>query len=412
LAAKTTALNIQWYMLRARQRGRKGEAAMDLHTLVGVLGLVAVALCWCLAVVLFRVGAPGTVARKLAWLLSIEGITLLTGGFIWLVLAGDQASDQWFEDNVPVAYEIASFIVHHLGDAGMIALYPAFLAAALRTRLTRPFGRRNLRITIAVVAVMMAAGTVVTMAGWSSYFGSAVLYATVMALFLFALVASIHAWWIAEPGIARTRARVFAIAFGIRDVCWGASYAIAFWGIQAGGYTEETPFFLTGKAVYALGTLLAVPLIAYGILKAKLFDIDLKIRWTLKQSTFAAAVLAITFAISEGAEMLVSAELGDMWGLVAAGVAVLFLKPLQAFAEKVVSLVMPNTQNTPEYQRSHKLRVYEEALAEALDEGGISPKERALLARLSESLEIPAAEADAIEAEVKMRIGNRQAAAA
>jgi hypothetical protein len=73
---------------------------------------------------------------------------------------------------------------------------------------------------------------------------------------------------------------------------------------------------------------------------------------------------------------------------------------------------MPNTQNTPEYQRSHKLRVYEEALAEALDEGGISSKERALLARLSESLEIPAAEADAIEAEVKMRIGNRQAAAA
>jgi hypothetical protein len=385
---------------------------MGLVTFVGVLGIVAVALCWGLAVVLFRIGASGTVARKLAWLLVIEGITLLTGGFIWFVLAGDQISKQWYNDNVPVAYQIGNFIVHHLGDAGMIALYPAFLAAALRTRLTGPFRRRSLRIAIAVVAVMMAAGTVVTMALWGSLFGSAVLYAAVMALFLFALVASIHAWWVAEPGIARTRARVFAIAFGIRDICWGASYAIAFWSIQDGGYTPESAFVLTGKLVYALGTLLAVPLIAYGILKAKLFDIDLRIRWTLKQSTFAAAVVMITFAISEGVEMLVSAELGDMWGLVAAGVAVLFLKPLQTFAEKVVSLVMPNTQNTPEYQRSHKLRVYEEALAEALDEGGISPKERALLARLSESLEIPAAEANAIEAEVKMRIGNRQAAPA
>ena len=385
---------------------------MGLVTFVGVLGIVAVALCWGLAVVLFRIGASGTVARKLAWLLVIEGITLLTGGFIWFVLAGDQISEQWYNDNVPVAYQIGNFIVHHLGDAGMIALYPAFLAAALRTRLTGPFRRRSLRITIAVVALMMAAGTVVTMALWGSLFGSAVLYAAVMALFLFALVASIHAWWVAKPGIARTRARVFAIAFGIRDICWGASYAIAFWSIQDGGYTPDSAFVLTGKLVYALGTLLAVPLIAYGILKAKLFDIDLKIRWTLKQSTFAAAVVAITFAISEGVEMLVSAELGDKWGLVAAGVAVLFLKPLQAFAEKVVSLVMPNTQNTPEYQRSHKLRVYEEALAEALDEGGISPKERALLARLRDSLEIPAAEAEAIEAEVKMRIGHRQGAAA
>lgn len=385
---------------------------MPYATWVGILGLVAVAACWGLAVVLFRVGAPGTVARKLAWLLVIEGITLVTGGFIWFVLAGDEISDQWYNDNVPLAVEIANFIVHHLGDAGMIALYPAFLAAALRTRLTRPFGRKKVRNTIAVVAVLMAVGTVVTMGAWNSLFGSAVLYAAVMALFLYALVVSIHAWWVAEPGIARTRARVFAIAFGIRDLCWGFSYAASFWTIQSGLPLNEAPLFWPGKIVYALGTLLAVPLIAYGILKAKMFDIDLKIRWTLKQSTFAAAVLAITFAISEGVEMLVSAELGDKWGLLAAAVALLFLKPLQAFAEKVVGLLMPNTQNTPEYQRSRKMRVYEEALIEALDENGISPKERSLLNRLRDSLEISAADAEAMEEEVKMRFDAGQTVAA
>lgn len=377
---------------------------MDFVTFVGLLGLVAVAACWGLAVVLFRVGAPGTVARKLAWLLVIEGITLITAGFVWYVLAGDQVSDQWYDDNVPLALEIASFIIHHLGDAGMIALYPAFLAAALRTHLTRPFGRKRLRITITVAAVLMAAGTVVTMALWNSMLGSAVLYAAVMALFLFALVASIHAWWVAEPGIARTRARVFAIAFGIRDICWGISYAAAFWMIQTDTSMVDSTISLMGKMIYALGTLLAVPLIAYGILKARMFDIDLKIRWTLKQSTFAAAVLAITFAVSEGVEMLVSAELGDKWGLLAAAVALLFLKPLQAFAEKVVSLIMPNTRNTPEYQHSRKMQVYEEALIEALDENGISPKERALLARLRDSLEIAPADAEAMEVEVKNRL--------
>ena len=36
---------------------------------------------------------------------------------------------------------------------------------------------------------------------------------------------------IADIGLKVSTAFIFAIAFGIRDVCWGASYAIAFWGI-------------------------------------------------------------------------------------------------------------------------------------------------------------------------------------
>lgn len=37
--------------------------------------------------------------------------------------------------------------------------------------------------------------------------------------------------------------------------------------------------------LYVFGTFLAVPLIAYGILRTQLFDIDLRIRWTIKKST-------------------------------------------------------------------------------------------------------------------------------
>ena len=45
----------------------------------GILALVAVAMCWSLAVVLYRVGTAGSVARKLALLLVIEGVTLAPG---------------------------------------------------------------------------------------------------------------------------------------------------------------------------------------------------------------------------------------------------------------------------------------------------------------------------------------------
>ena len=137
---------------------------------------------------------------------------------------------------------------------------------------------------------------------------------------------------------------------------------------------------------YALGTLLAVPLIAYGILRAHLFDIDLRIRWTIKQSTLAAAVVAIIYALSEGASRLLSSELGSVAGLLAAALVVFFLAPLQRFADRVASAAMPNTQNTPEYAAHRKLQVYESAVAEAMQGGGISEKERALLNRLRDTL--------------------------
>ncbi len=38
----------------------------------GLLGLVVVMMCWALATVLFPVGTPGSVARKLALLLVVS----------------------------------------------------------------------------------------------------------------------------------------------------------------------------------------------------------------------------------------------------------------------------------------------------------------------------------------------------
>jgi len=99
--------------------------------------------------------------------------------------------------------------------------------------------------------------------------------------------------------------------------------------------------------LYLLGTLVAVPLIAYGILRSHLFDIDLRIRRTLKQSTVAAAFVAIIYLMSEGASRLPSSELGNVAGLLAAALVVFFLAPLQRFADRVASAAMPNTVNTP-----------------------------------------------------------------
>jgi hypothetical protein len=180
------------------------------------------------------------------------------------------------------------------------------------------------------------------------------------------------------------------------------------WGTSPNAGFEPDLSFIC----YILGTLVAVPLIAYGILRTQLFDIDLRIRWTIRQSTVASVFIAVMFIVSEGASQFLSDELGKVTGLLAAGVLMFFLAPLQRFAERVANSAMPNTKNTAEYAAFRKMQVYETAFAEAFHEEGISDRERALLVRLRDSLGITEADAEAIELELQARQSNLQFAAA
>ena len=330
----------------------------------------------------------------LGFLLLIEAVTLGTAGYIETVLG---VTDLFYEQN-SLWFQV-SFAIHTFGDCAFVAFYPPFLAAALQTKLTRPFARKRVRIGLAIASVVMFFAVNLS----PLEIGATVLYLMLSVLFGYALVAAIHAWYVAPAGAARSRAGVFVLAFGLRDICWGFVYISAILRIMDGTYaTAEDPIWV--YTIYALGTLLYVPLIAYGILRTKLFDIDLRIRWTIKQSTLAATIVAIMFVLSEGAERLLSADLGNVGGLMVAALVVFVLTPLQRFAERVASVAMPNTKNTPEYTSFRKMQVYEEALNEAQIEEGVSEKERALLVRLRDSLGISESDAEAIEGELQSRL--------
>ena len=366
---------------------------MSQTNLIGVLGLTAIVMCWALAVVLFRTGTSGSVARRLALLLVVEGITLVSSDYIKMTFD--------LQDSFYALYpwwERIEFIIHTAGDSAMLALYPPFLAVALQTKLTRPFAGKRMRIAVAAAAAVLF---IVVLASPMEV-GAPLLYVSLSLMFGFALVASIHAWYVASTGTARDRARIFVFAFGFRDICWGLIYIGAIWRILTGAHVQPNDAMVNLMyTVYALGTLLAIPLIAYGILRTQLFDIDLRIRWTIKQSTVAAVFVAIFYLVSEGADRMLSSELGNVLGLLATALIVFFLVPLQQFAERVASVAMPNTKNTPEYAAFKKLQVYEAALIEAQQYGGISDKERSLLNRLRDSLEITPADATTMEQDLQ-----------
>jgi len=359
----------------------------------GILALVAVAMCWSLAAVLFRVGATGSVARKLSLLLVVEGVTLISTGYLDLFLTESTRALPFY----PTFFR-AEEIIHTVGDCAMLALYPPFLAAALRTKLTRPFSSVRVRSVLGAAALTLCAVVL-----WGPLIlGGTLLYVLLFVLFSYAMVSAVHAWHTAS-GSARSRAGIFALAFGARDICWGYAYGMATLWLWAGTYqVVDADASGLGYIIYALGTLLAVPLISYGILKTQLFDIDLRIRWTVKQSTVAAAFFTVFYLVTEGADRLLASELGNWIGLVASASLVFFLAPLQRFAERFASLAMPNTENTPEYSAFRKLQVYEAALDEAMP-GGISEKERALLNHLRDSLGIAPADAASLEQDLQTR---------
>lgn len=357
---------------------------------MGFFGVVSAVMCWIFALLLYRVSASGSVARKLALLMVFEGVTLLSSGYIDVLMTPAATASNWYS-----TFSQSQSIVHRFGDCVLIALYPPFLAAALRTSLTRPFAARRTRIGLAVASAALFIAVNLS----PVEIGLVMLYAAMSLLFAYALVASFHAWWVSAPGIDRTRAGSFALAFGLRDVCWIFIYVHGIVLIVQGLLDAPEPEYF--YVIYAFGTFIAVPLIAYGILRTQLFDIDLRIRWTIKQSTVAAVFVAIFYLVSEGADRLLSSELGNIVGLIASAMVVFFLVPLQRFAERVASVAMPNTENTPEYTMFRKLQVYEAALTEALPDGDISERERALLDRLCDSLGISSADANAIEGELQ-----------
>jgi hypothetical protein len=364
----------------------------------GVLGLTAVLLSWALAVVLYRVSLPGSVARKLSLLLVFEGLTLGSSDVVLYFMS----SPETFYSDYPMV-ELISGVLHFTGDCAMIAMYPIFLAAALQIKMTKPFAKKKAQTGLILYSVLLFTVMILTfmMGIIPLKIGIPMLYLSMAAVFAFALVASIKAWRIAK-GAAKARALIFVLAFGFRDICWGYIYIKGTLEIFSGSSVHtggEWDYF-----VYVLGTLVAVPLIAYGILRTQLFDIDLKIRWTIKQSTLAGIFVATMFLISEGASSFLEAELGNVAGLLAAAVVMFFLAPLQRFAERVAGAAMPNTENTPEYAAFRKMQVYESALGEAQAEGGISPKERTLLIVLRDSLGISESDADAIESGLKLQL--------
>lgn len=218
---------------------------------------------------------------------------------------------------------------------------------------------------------------------------------------VFALVCAVHAWRHAAPGIGRKRAGTFALGFGV----WcGADAIVIVYLLRVGDLDALGPTVVNFVA-QSLSALFLAACIAYGVLRFQLFEIDLRIKKGIRGGALAGAFFGVFFVATEAAQLFFERSVGPVVGLLAAGLLVVALHPLQRVADRVANVAMPHVEATPQYLEYRRMEIYREAVESLLADGNVSDKERVTLDRLRAKLQIGEADARALESDVAQRAG-------
>ncbi len=292
--------------------------------------------------------------------------------------------------------------------AGLAFSYLAVLAG-LATPLVRPLRRRRALPILAglilapVTLTVLASSAMILLGRFDLVEDSPIVGVVLLWMFLWLLVASVYglvaaisAFRRAPKGSpARERASAFVVAFGARDAVFLLAVSLSFLDEGFNIDTGDAPDLLL-----PLATLLFVPMLAYGILRAQLFDIDLKLKIGIRRGTVVGIILVLVFVAAKVVETYLSRTIGFAAGSVVAGVLLFLVPKLNKIGEKVANTAMPNVLPTPVYVQFKKLEVYRAAVESAQETGGITGRERLSLDRLREKLGLAKDDAAAVEAEV------------
>lgn len=363
--------------------------------------------------------APGGHAanRRLSLILLLEGCAVGAGnGIIYVV------------DQAHLAY--AAQAVSVTAVLGLPAAY-LLLIATLDSPLVRPLKSRvaeallvafgagsvlafflNRAEFIAGVAPAWYAPYDADLGAWYinfSYFRLGVL--------LFAFVVALDAFYRARTAIGRRRAKAFAVAFGLFDAF---RIIVTFLFVvllpRLGGTpgiisTTGTLGDLVGAVVYPSVIILLIPLLALAILRTQLFDIDVKIRFTLNKGALASGALLVFFIVSQVMEQALGNQFGILGGVIAGGLFFL-ISPIQKAAERLAHRAMPHAKTVDEMTGAHRAELYREQLEFAFADGSVSKKERMLLEHLRQKLGVDKTAAQKLERKVLQHVPGLTARAA
>lgn len=349
------------------------------------LGSAAALVAWGFALYVYVIAPASTSSRLLIAMLIVDGVAVLSSWQFW------HPVDTFLQLGEGVWWR-----VHAASDWAVIGVYLAFVGATVQSPLARPLSGALMRKLLITGGAVMALAMVPLE---NAFFVSRVapaLYTLIAISLTWGFAAAIHAWITAQDKGSRSRACAFAVAFGVRDTIWVVTFLFSVM-FTMGYFDDQSTITPYAGMLYVSAVIVYVPLVAYGMLRTQLFDIDLRLKRTLKRSTVMAIFVAVFFLVFGLAELYLSRMLGGLLGLLCTSALVFFLDPLQRAAERLSDAAMPGTRDTPEYEAFRKLQVYEATLHASIDHGELPLHRRTVLDTLIESLGIDPAIARRLE---------------
>lgn len=349
--------------------------------------------------ILFR-SAPRTTNRLLALVVALEALGL--GSAAGLLYVFDTPEDAAGAQAIFVTCFIALPFLYLL----LLSYLPSPLARPLRSK-----GARVALVLAALAAeaywlsrpeAFIPAMVRPWYAPWEAIIGPSFELALAFGglVSIYAVAIALTAVRAAAPGTpARAQAKAYAVAFVFRDAyifCAGIILP-ALVGLPPTGTIWDLAYVLVAPSL----SLVFMAVLSYGILRTQLFDIDLRLKLTLSRGAVAGTFVAVFFAVAELAQSVLTDALGWALGGLAAGLLLFALSPLQRAAERFANAALPHASGSEEYVAARKFFVYRAALESALAEGGMSGRERSMLASLQRELGIRAEDAAQMEREMR-----------
>lgn len=201
-----------------------------------------------------------------------------------------------------------------------------------------------------------------------------------------------RAWWQAAVGVA-----VVALPLLTRIIAGDSSHSYLFFSAVPRVFG---PALLTYALVRQLGT------------SGDIFRLDLRAGMALRKGTVGGVLIAFFFIVSESAAQFFSQFaatqnldpiVAQILGIVGAGILLVFLHPLNRLGERLSTSVLPHAKPLNDLGNRERLRIYKEQVELAWADGSITRKERLLLDKLREQLNLQISDTVTLESRAAER---------
>lgn len=165
------------------------------------------------------------------------------------------------------------------------------------------------------------------------------------------------------------------------------------------GWKASVPNWLPGIFLMGLWRILLPAVVVYALVRHRLFDADVRLRWTVMRGTMALIFLGVFFVGAQLAQNYLSTAYGWSLGGLAAGLLLFAISPIQRLAERFAQNVVPQGRSPQGMSETERLELYRQQATLVWSDGFMGRKERALLDHLRDRLQLDATACAAIETE-------------